>query len=264
MIAISHRRSVRRAGLAASLPFLVAGMLLLALPACRSDKAAVKSVASIYRARATGRLAVNDTVGAGGLLYKAEQLDPKSSDTQILIGEVLRREGNLDEAAARYRRALELDPHSAEARLDLGLIHGQKGEFDQALAEFRAVAENTRFERRDLAYDNIGQVCLEKKDLDCAEKAFREAVLLNDQYARSQADLGRVLSLKGDDQAAAGHLETAVKLDPKLVEARYHLALAYIRIGRRADAIAELRNVIRLTPQGTYARDAREELTLLE
>ncbi len=207
---------------------------------------------------------MNDTLGAGKLLVKAEELNPDSSDTQILIGEMMRREGNLDQAEARYRRALELRPDSAEARLNLGVIQGQKGNLDAALEEFRLVAADGKFEQRDLAHDNIGQICLERKDLDCAEKEFREAVTLNDRYPRSQANLGRVLYMRKNDQAAAQHLEAAVKLDPKFAGARYDLALVYVRMGRRADAIAELRNVLRMTPQGTYAHDARKELALLE
>lgn len=261
---VNHATSVRGKGFAVVRAILIAALLLPGLQGCRGKGGPTDPIAAIYRARASARLGVNDTVAAGRFLSKAEQLDPDSSETQVLIGEVLRREGNLDLAEARYRRALELEPRSAEARLNLGALCGQKGDLDEALRQFRIVADDKHFERRDLAHDNIGQICLEKKDLDCAEKEFRQAVALNDRYARSRANLGKVESLQGNHQAAADQLAAAVKLDPNFVEARYRLALAYVRLGRRADAIAELRNVLRIAPRGTYARDARQELALLE
>jgi Flp pilus assembly protein TadD len=100
--------------------------------------------------------------------------------------------------------------------------------------------------------------------MDGAERAFREAVASNARWPRSQANLGQVLYLRGKLPEAAERLAAATRLDPGYVEAHYRLALAFIRLGRRADAVAELRTVLRLAPKGPFTQDAREQLALLE
>jgi type IV pilus assembly protein PilF len=244
--------------------FVLASAILIAGPGCRGGPEKQEGLALLYRLRAEGRLQANDTVEAGRILAQAEKLDPDSGETQVLIGEVFRREGNQEEAEARYRRALALKPDLPEAHLDLGLVLAARGRLEEAIREFRIAALNPDFANRDLAYDNIGQLRLEQEDLDGAERAFREAVAFNDRWPQSQAHLGKVLYLKGDLLGAAESLARAIRLDPKYVEARYRLALTFIRMGRRAEAVAELRSVVRLAPEGPFAKDAREQLALLE
>ncbi|MFQ5458366.1 MAG: tetratricopeptide repeat protein [Myxococcota bacterium] len=248
----------------AALAVFLAGLILLPAPGCRGNDSGKEEMAALYRNRGASRLRVGDTAGAGRFLSKAEGLEPDSAATQILIGEVLRREGNLDRAEARYRRALALAPDSPEGHLNLGVVLGMKGRNDDALREFQAAARSEQFANRDLAYDNIGQIYLDRQELDSAEQAFRTAVALNDAWPRSQVNLGRVLYRKGDFAGAAQRFARAIRLNPNFVEARYRLALVYIRIGRRMDAIAELRNVIRMAPKGVFSGDAREQLALLE
>ncbi len=254
----------RRGPARAACPFLLALAILVTGPGCRGGPEKQEGLAAFYRLRAKGRLQANDTVGAGRMLAKAEKLDPDSGETQVLVGEVFRREGNPDEAEARYRRALALKPDLTEAHLNLGLVLAARGRLEEAIQEFRIAALDPDFAHRDLAHDNIGQLRLEQGDLDGAERAFREAVAFNDRWARSQANLGQVLYLKGDLLGAAESLARAIQLDPKHVEARYRLALTFIRMGRRAEAVAELRSVVRLAPEGPFAKDAREQLALLE
>ena len=242
----------------------LAAMILVFTGGCHGNDAGDQDMARAFRARGSSLLQMNDTTGAGRYLSKAEDLYPDSADTQILIGEVLRREGNLDLAEVRYKKALALEPGSAEAQLNLGVLYGMRGRMNEALREFQAAAENEQFSHRDLAYDNIGQIYLDRHNLEMAEEAFRSAVRLNDRWAGSQVNLGRVLYKKGEIFDAANYFVRAVDLDPNSTEARYRLALAYIRLGQKADAIAELRNVIRMAPKGAHANDAREQLALLE
>lgn len=249
-----------------SLPLVIvlAGMLLLFTEGCHGNARENREMARVYRNRGSSLLRMNDTTGAGRYLSKAERFEPDSADTQILIGEVLRREGNLDRAEARYKKALAFEPDSPEAHLNLGVVYGMKGRTSEALHEFQAAAHNEQFAHRDLAYDNIGKIHLDRQDLEMAEEAFRSAVTLNDRWSGSQVNLGRVLYKKGEIVDAANCFVRAVDLDPNSTEARYRLALAYTRLGQRADAIAEFRNVIQLTPGGAYSNDAREQLALLE
>ncbi len=264
MKSIAISRSFATSAISVPLVIALAGMILLFTEGCHGNARENQKMADVFRMRGASLLRMNDTTGAGRYLSKAERIEPDSADTQILIGEVLRREGNLDRAEARYKRALALEPDSAEAHLNLGVLYGMEGRTNEALREFQAAARNEQFAHRDLAYDNIGQIHLDRQDLEMAERAFRRAVTLNDRWSGSQVNLGRVLYKKGEIADAANRFVRAVDLDPDSTEARYRLALAYIRLGQRADAIGELRNVIRMAPMGAHSNDAREQLALLE
>jgi Flp pilus assembly protein TadD len=58
--------------------------------------------------------------------------------------------------------------------------------------------------------------------------------------------LGRVLLAKEDAAGAVAELEQAVKLSPGSIEARYSLASAYSRLGRKDEAARELAEFKRL------------------
>jgi tetratricopeptide (TPR) repeat protein len=53
------------------------------------------------------------------------------------IGNVLSKEGKLDEAIRYYRRALELDPDFAKAHYNLGNVLLDQGEFERAVIHYK-------------------------------------------------------------------------------------------------------------------------------
>jgi Flp pilus assembly protein TadD len=62
------------------------------------------------------------------------------------------------------------------------------------------------------------------------------------------ANLGIVLSDAGRPGEAVSSLERAVSLDPDFHEARFNLAVAYARAGRRPDAAREAGELLRRMP----------------
>lgn len=53
---------------------------------------------------------------------------------------------------------------------------------------------------------------------------------------------------RGDNEAAAKAFEAAVEKAPQLPEVRVNLALAYLRLGRKADAVSQLEQALKLAP----------------
>ena len=60
--------------------------------------------------------------------------------------------------------------------------------------------------------------------------------------------LGLIRLLKNDPQRAAADFSEAIRLSPKMVDARNHLGVAFTQQGRPGDAIAEYREVLKLEP----------------
>ena len=57
------------------------------------------------------------------------------------MGNAFRDQGKLEEAIARFRRALELKPDFAEAHNNLGNAFGDQGKLEEAIARFRRALE---------------------------------------------------------------------------------------------------------------------------
>ncbi|MDH5196661.1 MAG: protein kinase [Gemmatimonadota bacterium] len=74
-------------------------------------------------------------------------------------------------------------------------------------------------------------------DLEEAESASERAVALAPDLAEAHASRGLAVSLRGGYEAASREFQTAVRLDPKLFEARYFHARAAFQAGRLEDAL---------------------------
>ena len=74
------------------------------------------------------------------------------------------------------------------------------------------------------------------------------------------ANLGLLLSDTGEPAAAIPHLQRALSLDPDLHQARFGLALAYARAGRRPEAAKEAQELLRRLPAGAPQRPEVERL----
>jgi Flp pilus assembly protein TadD len=69
---------------------------------------------------------------AVAVLEPAARDDPGDADVHNELGFALRKSGRLDEAQARYDRALAIDPAHREAREYLGELHLQRGDLARA------------------------------------------------------------------------------------------------------------------------------------
>src|SRR5882672_4330432 len=74
------------------------------------------------------------------------------------------------------------------------------------------------------------------------------------------ANLGVLQGAKGDLPGAIRSLEAALAADPTLDEARFNLALAYARAGRRSDAGAAARELLSRLPPDAPQRSEVQRL----
>jgi len=68
-----------------------------------------------------------DITAAEAELLRALELDSQNQWAHYYLGEVYRREGRMDEAAARYQQALTIDPDFEAAQKKLGALSGNGG-----------------------------------------------------------------------------------------------------------------------------------------
>jgi tetratricopeptide (TPR) repeat protein/predicted Ser/Thr protein kinase len=99
-----------------------------------------------------------------------------------------------------------------------------------------------------------------RDSLDRAIAAFQDATHHDPEYARAWAALGGAYGLKGDFLSIPDMVNQAIEIerralsiDPELADARMWLGSGLLRIGRTDEAIAEIREALRLDPDNGQA-----------
>jgi tetratricopeptide (TPR) repeat protein len=207
-------------------------------------------------------------------LREAARLNPRDERSRIAIADVLVASGKPNEARESLRQTLRDIPESAEAQWQLGRI-------EQALGDAGAVKSFERAASRPVVaglarlYAIVGQAYHAQFDLDGAVAAYRlrvtiapndraahfdlaevyraqdrldealveylAAALIDPTNANTFGMIGQVEVAAGRDEQAVVMLRRAVTLDEGLLEARYALSRALLRLGRTEESQQELR-----------------------
>ncbi|HEX8148628.1 MAG TPA: tetratricopeptide repeat protein [Pyrinomonadaceae bacterium] len=156
---------------------------------------------------------------------KAVEVDDELSEAHASLALVRAyQEGDAEAAEREFRRAIELDPSYATAHHWYSDFLATLGRADEALAEASRAAE----------LDPLSPII---------STTVGERLFFAREYERATERLRRTL-----------------ELDPDFIQARFILGLVYVRQGRRAAAVAELRRARRLAGGG----DARVAAALVQ
>ena len=196
---------------------------------------------------------------AVGLLTRAAAARPDHAGFQTTLANALNAAGRLEEAEARYARALEIDPVRAEAWIAAGQIRERLGRHADALdslSRAHALLPGDGALALDLArlLQADGVRRQNAGDAGAAEARYREALALRPELAPARFGLGQLLHAAGKVEEAAACFAGVAARDPSVREA--HLALAEIREGqgRHAEAAGHLREALALAPGETELR----------
>jgi Flp pilus assembly protein TadD len=198
--------------------------------------------------------------GAGAALERAVaagreavRLKPDYAMAHVNLGNALKAQGKVAEAAAEHREAVRLKPDSAMAHYNLGKALVLQGEVAEAVAEHR---EAVRL-KPDLAeaHGNLGNALMAQGEVAEAAAEFREAVRLEPDLAGAHTNLGLALMAQGKVAEAVAEHREAVRLKPDYAEAHSNLGLALEAQGKVAEAVAEHREAVRLEPDSAVAHN---------
>ncbi len=160
------------------------------------------------------------------------------------IGEVLLREGKLEEAKRQFKAALRLRRDEPSALLRLGDIYYETHHGDRAAVLWRALAE---------AHPSFSHLVLERLEASYFEKgkfnevaqAFEEMLARNPRDVRIHLALARMHMKKGDLADAGRALNEALEIEPESIPARILVADLYRRRGDLTRALGEMEALLR-------------------
>jgi tetratricopeptide (TPR) repeat protein len=157
------------------------------------------------------------------------------------------------EAIHRFQQAITLDPTMGRAYDNLGLCNFYQNQTGLAVKNFnRAIELDRQFLRPSpWPYLNLAVAQQFMGDAQAAETNLREALRLDPQLAPAHYHLGNVLQQQGQLDAAVKEQLAAVRLDDKYAEPHVALAHLYNQQGRKADAQEEVKIYLRLHPGAT-------------
>ena len=165
--------------------------------------------------------------------------------TALQLGQAFARLGRLyfayrlDEVAPiALANAVALQPDNWQWLHLLAVHRQQVGLMSEAESLFLQVVE--------LAPDyaparvRLGDLALERGDLELAAQQYRRAMELSPESASAWAGLGRLAAQRGDHREAARRLERALELQPSANALHHPLGMAYRALGERDRARSAL------------------------
>jgi Tfp pilus assembly protein PilF len=199
-------------------------------------------------------------------LMNAEKLDPKNEIVQNNLGLAYYLRGRSDLAEQHLLEALRLKPDYSDAHNNYAVILIDTARYAEALAHLQKVTSDLTYQNPARAWVNMGRAYFLKGDYRAAKEKFLEAIKLDRDNCQAHTFYGRSLLELADYPGAARSLDNAVMIckPAKFDEAHYFSGLSYYKLGRTSDAVARMEEVIKINPEGAYARKAESLLKLMK
>ncbi|MDR2786884.1 MAG: FkbM family methyltransferase [Candidatus Accumulibacter sp.] len=200
----------------------------------------------------------------------------RGSETPIVhvnLGLALREAGRDEEALEAVRVAERIGDADANTCFQLGNFYrgeGKTGDKDRGEGKTGDKALAERHYRRALAlfpdfseaYNNLGLVLRDSDPLQAME-CFVYALMSNPACVSAHINLGSMRAQDGLFEASILNFKYALKLDPRSVNARNGLALAYQCMHRLDESEQAFRRSLEVQPEGSEAQTCLGVLLLL-
>ncbi|MAE69465.1 MAG: hypothetical protein CME06_03230 [Gemmatimonadetes bacterium] len=207
--------------------------------------AAHKALGDHDRARAALQRAASEPGGVPSIATAVDRVRYQAL-LELAIG--CTGEGDFIQAERLLEQAISISPAHPDAVLALVRVHIQRGRPQQA-AELLRTTIGLAGALAELILP-LGNLHFERGDLAAAEAVYSK---VDRATPRISANLGKVLVLRGRDDEAIPHLESALNEDAALTDLHGVLGDAHLRRGRPEDALDCYENTLRsgLPPSAT-------------
>ena len=164
------------------------------------------------------------------------------------IGRLYLRSENYKKAVSQYEKALALDPQVAEAYNGIGIALVMLERYSDAIAaQNKALAIRPDFAE---AYAGLGLVYLMQKSHELALRHYQKAITLCQNKPKFEEEIhhkiGLILLNQKKYPDAVISFQTALKLNPKNVEAYHNLGLCYAHQEKTEAALISLKKAVEI------------------
>jgi protein O-GlcNAc transferase len=189
-------------------------------------------------------------------LEEQAKSSPDSASVHVGKGYEFVQSERYAEASREFQAALALDPRLLQVRYQLAICFFALGQREESRREFERLSEETPGEPSVRYY--LGRLDLLEDALDSAIHHL-ESLAPAPPFPDTAYYLGSAYLKKGNLEKASHWLQKATEATPRDFRVHDHLARAFLKAGRRADAEKEYALSAEL--RGGYNEAARQALT---
>lgn len=186
------------------------------------------------------KLRSQDYAGSIPYLEKAGALSPTQPEIWIALGAAYRLSGDLQKAAASYKKGLDLNASNSDLRVAYADVLGALKQFDAAAVEYKKIAEAPGY-KDPLGWIKLAWVyrSLTPPKVDDAVAAYKKALVLDPKNEQAAMGIGRTYySAKRYDEAIAA-FQQALKVSAD-VTGEAELSIAWCYVAKRDAANAKV------------------------
>ncbi len=197
--------------------------------------------AADFEAIAGDYVLLHDYPDAAKWFAKAVELDPGNFRVHYFLARALYNENRFEDAVRAFEECLKLDPASVKATDNLGLSYEGLGRMEEAEAAYRlAISRQEGVGDKDPGpYVNLGALLITTGKPEEAVPLLQTAVRLDEKLLAAHRELGKAYSYLGQLEKAQQELERTVELSPDTAVPHYLLAQVYRKRGLLDKAQAE-------------------------
>ncbi|WP_287185289.1 tetratricopeptide repeat protein [Rhodovulum sp.] len=213
-------------------------------------------------------LAVNgDLAGAEEIYRGLVAANPMRPGVWLEISRIRQRQGDRATAMATIDEGLGHTPEDGQLLWARASFLEQEGDIDGAIAIYEGLYERDSSSLV-IANNLASLLATYRQDPASLERAWTIARRLGDtEIPAIQDTYGWIAHRRGESAEALPYLEAAARGLPEDALVQYHLAQAYLALGRQDDALARFRKAVEIAGPGdsrTQIEEARQQLRALQ
>jgi tetratricopeptide (TPR) repeat protein len=172
-----------------------------------------------------------DTAAAG--FRRALALNPDHALTCNNLGGVLNAQGKYEEAVDLYRRSIASDPAFPMPYNNMGVSLRNLRRYDEAVA---SLMESIKIKRHNPeAFNNLALTLVDLGRFSEAVIGYDRALALKPDYPEAISNYGAVLREMGKPEEAVGYFQRALAMNPNISMAQKNLGLTLLQLGEFAE-----------------------------
>ena len=182
--------------------------------------------------------------GLANLQKAKTQHEPPRDLVQSILG--IFSNGKTKEAIVKIELLIKEYPSSPLLLNASGAFHKSNGQLDIAVKKFKqAILLNSNYAE---AHYNLGVTFKELNQIEAAIKSYKNALLIKNNYPDAHNNLGNILLNIEQIDAAVEHFEWALAFNPEYAQAHNSLGIANRLRGKNLEAIKNFDKALNIQP----------------
>lgn len=159
---------------------------------------------------------------------QAIALQPDFVSAHTNLGDVLQKQGRLNEAINSHQQAIKIKPDYHYAYHNLGYAFEEQGKFQEAIEAYKT-ALNIQPDFA-ISHNNLGNIMAALNLFDAAIESYQQAIKIQPDIDYIHHNLGIAFTHNNKMQAAVEAFEQAVKLTPNYASAKLGICISQLPI----------------------------------